>query len=128
MLAKNKSALRSEREAIGTGLASALFRACVTARNHVIRRRLAFLPEKHHVPRHIGKEQIFAARYPNRTFGPFKTAGEFFDLRIGRQQCVERGIEAFDRADRRINVRFAWIDRLGGFDWTAIFLGVSGVN
>jgi hypothetical protein len=54
----------------------------------------------HDVVRYVAEEEVTAGTDPDGTLGPSESFGQFLYDRIGRNQAVECGVEALDRANR----------------------------
>ena len=96
VLGKHKTALVIQGEPVGARLAAAWHVARVPRRRQVRLRALSLLPPVDGVLQDVGEQQEAAVLDPDRPFGPFVSFGEDLDLGVGREQFVERRVEALD--------------------------------
>ncbi len=98
VLVDRQSALRIQRESIRAGLPEESDIASGIAA--VLEQSPQFLRSR--IPRidavgvRIAEQQALFALLPHRSFGELETLGEFEDLRVGRNDAVDRGVVAHD--------------------------------
>ena len=96
VLGKDKTSLVIQSEPVGARFAAAWDVARVPRRRQVRLRALSLLPPVDGVLQDVGEQQEAAVLDPDRPFGPFVSFGEDLYLGVGREQFVERRVQALD--------------------------------
>ena len=97
MVGHDELALRVEGQTVGSELPTGRRGArAISRRPQEDRERLALLPSIDRVLRDVAEQQVAAAPLPHGSFGPVESLGELLDLRLGRHERVERGVEPLD--------------------------------